>query len=87
MTQSTTQPRNFSTQFNRIAYTVAVLLAVYFFFFSADKTMAVAQLGIALIFDPFNPQVPFGKRPVWQRVWLIVHLLLMAAMAAVVFLK
>jgi hypothetical protein len=87
MTTSTTTPRTFSTRFHRVAYTLMVLLGCYFFFFSADTTMGAANMGIALIFDPFDQQVPFGKRPVWQRVWLVVHLLVMATMAVLAFWK
>ncbi|MFZ9598200.1 MAG: hypothetical protein ACO28T_07360, partial [Schleiferiaceae bacterium] len=39
---------------------------------------AIAQIGIALAFDPFDPNQPWGERPRWQRVWLYTHLALIA---------
>jgi hypothetical protein len=36
-------------------------------------------LGIALIFDPFDVNKAFNLRPMWQKIWLFVHLGLAAA--------
>lgn len=44
-----------------------------------DWMQGVANLGIALAFDPFDKDQPFGERPLWQRVWLYVHVGIMAA--------
>lgn len=43
------------------------------------------NLGIALAFDPFDQSVSWKERPLYQRAWLIVHLVLlaMAALAAI----
>lgn len=35
---------------------------------------AAMHLGIALAFDPFNQSVTWKERPLWQRIWLVVHL-------------
>jgi hypothetical protein len=35
---------------------------------------AAMYFGIALINDPFDQTVTWKERPVWQRIWLIVHL-------------
>jgi hypothetical protein len=35
---------------------------------------AAMYFGIALAFDPFDQTVTWKERPVWQRIWLIVHL-------------
>ena len=43
-----------------------------------DWMQAASNLGIALSFDPFNTEQPWKERPLWQRVWLIVHLSLVA---------
>ena len=61
--------------FNRWAYAVFILLACYQFFFS-DRSDAIPSLGIALVFDPFNPNTPWNKRPTLQKAWLISHLLI-----------
>ncbi|SOD98449.1 hypothetical protein SAMN06269250_6090 [Spirosoma fluviale] len=53
-----------------------VLLCLYFFLTGSYQDAAV-NLGIGLIFDPFDQTVRWENRPRWQRVWLIVHLLVM----------
>ena len=35
---------------------------------------AATQLGIALIFDPFDQNQPWKERPQWQKAILIIHL-------------
>jgi hypothetical protein len=37
-------------------------------------------MGIALAFDPFNTDKTWNDRPTWQKVILIIHLGLVAAM-------
>jgi hypothetical protein len=46
------------------------------FIFLKDYRSAIIFMGISLAFDPFNQSVPFQKRPVWQRVWQIAHLII-----------
>ncbi|HLO80187.1 MAG TPA: hypothetical protein VK166_04495 [Chitinophagaceae bacterium] len=65
--------RNLSKKFNRIGYVAFVLLSFYYLIFSRDVSQAMGTLAIALIFDPFDQAIPFGKRPLYQRAWLIVH--------------
>lgn len=65
-----------SEKFNRILYTGFVMLAMYFLIFSGDVSQAMANLGIALIFDPFDQKQKFTERPLYQRTWLIIHLIL-----------
>jgi hypothetical protein len=31
-----------------------------------------------LAFDPFNTEQPWNERPLWQKIWLIVHLAIVA---------
>jgi hypothetical protein len=65
--------KDWSKSFNKILYTGFLLIAVFYLVFSKNIPEAVASLGIALIFDPFNPEQPWAQRPLYQRVWLIVH--------------
>ena len=58
---------------NKILYAGFVFMSIYFLV-TKDFSQSMVFLGTALIFDPFNTQTPFDKRPVYQRVWLIVHL-------------
>jgi hypothetical protein len=80
------QGRDITKKFNRIAYGVSVLLALYFLLISKDVSQAMATLGIALIFDPFDQKVTFGNRPLYQRAWLMIHLACVLALAIVMFL-
>ncbi len=73
-TKPTPTVRNISPLFNRIAYVAFVLLCMYYLLFSPDKMQGVSMLGIALVFDPFDQQMPFNKRPIWQRALLLIHL-------------
>lgn len=41
---------------------------------------AAASMGIGLAFDPFNPEQKWNERPMWQKVVLILHLAMVAAM-------
>ena len=64
---------------NKIVYAVFVAASIYFFA-TKDFSQAMVFLGTALIFDPFNANTPFEKRPVYQRVWLFIHLLITLAL-------
>lgn len=62
-------------QFNRVAY-AGMLLTGVILLILRDGATATIMVALALVFDPFNPQITFGKRPIWQRLWLIGHLVL-----------
>ena len=57
----------------RIGYSAFVMLSVYYLVFSKDLSSAASNLGIALIFDPFDQRVTWNDRPRWQKIWLLVH--------------
>jgi hypothetical protein len=59
---------------NRILYGGFVLVALWNMLFSSDYGTAAANMGIALIFDPFNGSTKWINRSLFQRLWLIVHL-------------
>lgn len=59
---------------NKLLYVAFTLMAVLYWFLGSDKSHAISQLGIALVFDPFNPEQPFGQRPKYQKIWLMAHL-------------
>lgn len=67
------QPKDQQLKWYRIGYAGFVLLSFYFFFISRDLGSAVSNMGIALIFDPFDQKVTWSQRPLWQRVWLLAH--------------
>ena len=66
--------------FYRFAYGLFLLLAAYQMFLRDDPVSAAGSAGIGLIFDPFNPDQPWGQRPSWHRLWLIAHLALAAGL-------
>lgn len=62
--------------FYRVAYVLFVLIAIYYIISGKDYLEAAATLGIALIFDPFKPEIPWNEKPTWQKSVLITHLIL-----------
>lgn len=69
--QTKSKPEN-ATSFNKAAYAVFIIAAIYFMF-RRDISQAVIFWSLALVFDPFDITIPFGKRPMYQRIWLVVH--------------
>lgn len=63
---------------NRYAYALFLLLVLYQVL-RGDIENATINLGIALIFDPFDANVKWQDRPLYQRVWLLTHLFLTLA--------
>jgi hypothetical protein len=68
---------------NRTVYGLFVLSAIVFLILTKDYAMACSQLGIALVFDPFNPKQKWNDRPLYQKAWLIVHLIIVFSLLVV----
>ena len=66
---------------NKIFYSLFVITGAWFLF-ERNFEEAVIFWGVALIFDPFNPRVSFGKRPLYQKIWLIIHLIITFSLIA-----
>lgn len=66
--------------FNKVLYFGFLFVGFFQAFFSKDYMQAASSFGIALIFDPFNPEQKWNDRPTWQKAVLFVHLALVAAM-------
>ena len=64
-----------SNQVNRFTYLLYLVLVAYLFG-KGDAEWAITNLGIALIFDPFDAKVKWQHRPFYQKAWLLVHLAL-----------
>jgi hypothetical protein len=79
MTSEKTIPKNISPVVTRFCYAAFVLLSLYFLLVSKDLVSAASNMGIALIFDPFNPSVKWTNRKGWQKAWLLLHLFLTLA--------
>ncbi len=72
-----------SMTINRFLYVAFVLLGIYNLVLRGDPADAMSNLGIALIFDPFDQKVSWGNRPTYQRAWLIVHVILVFVLLGV----
>lgn len=83
---TTTTSRDFTRRYNRIFYVAFLLLAIYFWF-SGDQGAGLSNAGIALIFDPFDPKVPWNRRSYLQQGWLFTHLALLLIGVAVWWLS
>jgi hypothetical protein len=64
-----------SVQVNRFTYILYLVLVAYLFF-KGDIEWAITNLGVALVFDPFNTNLKWQNRPRFQKVWLIAHVTL-----------
>ncbi|MDE3253073.1 MAG: hypothetical protein KGO92_09735 [Bacteroidota bacterium] len=69
-----------SIPYARYGYAGFVVLGLYMLVFTHEWMIGVSNLGIALIFDPFDQKVSWSDRPLYQRIWLIVHLVLIASL-------
>ncbi len=68
------------TPFNKFLYIGFILLGTYQALYSKDYIQAASSLGIGMAFDPFNTDQKWNDRPMWQKVVLIVHLAIVAAL-------
>lgn len=57
---------------NKPAYIIFVALGL-FYAYKKDVTSACIYWNMAVVFDPFDINKPFPKRPLYQRIWLYVH--------------
>jgi hypothetical protein len=55
-------------------YAGFVLLGLFLAIVPGDYAMAASNFALAVIFDPFQPEVKFGKKPLYQKVILLGHL-------------
>lgn len=67
-----------SIQVNRFAY-ILYLILVFYLLIKGDLEWAIINMGIAMAFDPFDTKVKWQSRPLYQKVWLLVHLTLTSA--------
>jgi H+/Cl- antiporter ClcA len=68
------------TSFNKYLYIGFVLFGLYQICIKHSALEAATQLGIALIFDPFDATQPWKERPQWQKIVLIIHLALIGGL-------
>ena len=68
------------SSFNKYLYIGFVLLGLYELWVKKSALEAATQLGIALIFYPFDQNQPLKVRPQWQKAILIIHLAFMGGL-------
>ena len=73
--EASVKPKPINGKFQKIAYAVFVLAGICFIIRKEFGT-AIIFWGLAPIFDPFNTQISLSKRPVWQQVWLMFHVVI-----------
>jgi hypothetical protein len=67
--------------FNKMAYGAFIVLALYYLVFNKSYTDFMTQFGIALVFDPFDQAIKWGDRPLYQRIWLLLHVAILFGVA------
>ena len=65
---------------NRWIYIGLTVSGIVMMIVLKDRMIGIANLGLALAFDPFNQKVAWKERPVYQKRWLIVHLIVFYAL-------
>jgi hypothetical protein len=78
MTKSESKPVEVSQKVYRVLYGAFILFAVYFLV-RGEIMEAASNLGIALIFDPFNG-LKWEERKTWMKGWLFVHVAVVSAL-------
>lgn len=68
------------TPFSKYLYIGFIILGLYQAIFTKDYVQAAASMGIGLAFDPFDTEQKWNERPTWQKVVLLIHLALVAAL-------
>ncbi len=72
-------------QVNRWAYILYMVLVIYLLF-KGDYDWALANMGVALVFNPFYTSVKGEDRPRYQKAWLMIHVTIMAIGFVYIFL-
>jgi MFS family permease len=78
-------PRDITNHYNKWLYGTFLLLGLYQLFFVAYAD-GMGSLAIALAFDPFNSKQAWSERPIWQRIWLLIHLAIVLTMFVLLFI-
>jgi len=81
--EASAKPKPVNRNLNRVAYAVFVLAGIYFLI-RKDFSSAFTFWALAPIFDPFDVNTPFNKRPTYQKVWLVAHAALSLVILAMI---
>ena len=71
--------RDYTNPFNKFAYVAFIVLGIVLFIINHSYSDLVANLGISLVFDPFDQKVAWPQRPFYQKALPVVQLAIIAA--------
>ncbi len=63
------------TPFNRYLHIAFILIGWFFLLYLEEPATAIIYLGLALVFDPFDPEQAWKDRPFWQKAVLVAELI------------
>ncbi len=75
------------TIFAKCLYIGFVAFGFYLLLFKQQFSEAAIYFGIALAFDPFNPETSFKDRPIWQKLVLIIQVILVFTLFGITWFK
>ena len=81
-----TPAKPITKNYNKPAYLVFVAAGLVFLALR-DFSQAAMYCSLALAFDPFNTALPFHKRPIYQKLWLYVHVTVSLGLFVLMFLR
>jgi len=84
--EASAKTKTVNRKWQKYAYAVFLIAGIYFLI-QKDYNNAVVFWGLAPIFDPFDTSVAFGKRPLYQRIWLVIHVLITLTVFALLIIN
>ena len=76
-----------NTAFSKYLYLGFVAFGLYLLLFKKEMSEAAIFFGIALAFDPFNQEISFNNRPTWQKLVLIIQVILVFSLFGISWFK
>lgn len=76
-----------NTPFSKFLYLGFVAFGLYLLLVKKEMSEAAIYFGIALAFDPFNQEISFNNRPIWQKLVLIVQVVLVFSLFGISWFK
>lgn len=69
----------------RVLYLLSTAVGVYFLA-TGRPADAISSIGLALVFDPFNPAVTWKERPLYQKLIPLAHVAAVLVLALVLWI-
>lgn len=65
-----------SNRFNRLVYFAFIITGILYIAFKHNASDSIIYFGLALAFDPFDQEVKWADRSIYQKLLLVLHLAL-----------